>query len=221
MSQEMLAFLNSTGLQTLVALLVGAFVFVQYKLSKKDEVKNAALLIVTEVQGAERKIKNIKKRLSDNVLESDLSIINSNSWQQYRHFFVKSLERDEWDEIEEFYDKALLLDDTIKYNAQMFRNDVEQIRINKQRAVADFAIETVNAIDSDTNREEVAGVFSSKVEVYDTLYMSKQGEMSYAPNRIIEDAKKYVDSIPDILNSSSISKLKAISRKGLFSRFSK
>jgi hypothetical protein len=96
----------------------------------------------------------------------------------------------------------------------MFRNDVEQIRINKQRAVADFAIETVNSISSETNREDVAELFSSKVQVYDTLYMSKQGEMGYAPVRIIEDAKKYIDNMPAVLSSPSITKLKIVSKKG-------
>ena len=102
----------------------------------------------------------------------------------------------------------------------MFRNDVEQIRINKQRAAADFAIDTVNNIATNNmNKKDVADMFSNKVSIYDTLYMNKQGELAYTPNQVIDDAKRYIDNIPDILNSSAYSKLKNISRrKDIFSK---
>lgn len=210
----MLGILNSNGFQTLIALVVGAFIFIQYRINKRDQVKDAASLIVIELQSAIRNVKNIKKRLNDGVLESDVSVMLSNSWQIHRQLFAKYLDRDEWDTIEEFYNRATLLDDTISYNNQMFRNDVEQIRINKQRAAADFAIDTVNNIKADTDREQIAQIFGSKVGVYDTLYMSKQGDMAYAPNRVVDDARKYIDNLPDILNSSALEKLKNISKKG-------
>lgn len=209
-----LDFLNSNGLQTAAALGAGAFIFIQYRMKKRDEVKRAANLIITEVQAAERKIKNIKLRLTEGALEADVSIITTNSWERYRYLLAKFLDRDEWDTLDDFYDRALLLDGTIKYNDQMFRNDVEQIRINKQRAIADFAIETVNSISIDSDREQVAQIFSSKVAVYDTLYMSKQAEMRYAPSKILDDAKKYIDNMPDILNSHSITKLKQVAKSG-------
>lgn len=206
--------INSNGLQTAVVLAVGTFVFIQYRIRKRDEIKRSASLIVTEIQTAERKIKNVKKRLADGVLDADVSIITTNSWERYRYMLSDFLDRDEWDAVEDFYDRALMLDDTIKYNNLMFRNDVEQIRTNKQRAVADFAIETVNSISDTTNREDVASLFSNKVQVYDTLYMSKQGEMSYTPSRILDDAKKYIDNIPSLLSSPSIIKLKKVALKG-------
>lgn len=212
--QAFLSTLNSNGLQTLGALVVGGFIFIQYRINKRDQVKDAASLIVIELQGAMRTVKNIKKRMSERVLDSDVSVMPSNSWQTYRQLFAKYLDRDEWDAVEEFYNRAALLDDTITYNNQMFRNDVEQIRINKQRAAADFAIDTVNNINAETNREEVAEVFGGKVQIYDTLYMSKQGDMAYAPNRVIDDAQRYIENLPDILNSPALEKLKVISKKG-------
>lgn len=158
-------------------------------------------------------IEDIQKTLVEGKLESDVSVMPSNSWRDNRQLFSKFLDRDEWDTLEDFYNRAALLDDTIKYNNQMFRNDVEQIRVNKQRAAADFAIDTVNNIDSSTNREEVANVFNGKFQIYDTLYMSKQGDLAYAPNRVIDDAKKYMNNMPDILNSSAYEKMKNISKK--------
>jgi len=202
--------LNSTGFQTAVALLVGAFIFVQRLINQRDELKNAAQLILIDIQSAERKIKNVKGRLIEGVLESDVSIINSDSWALYRHKLASFLDRDEWDDLDSFYDKASLLDSTIKYNSQMFRNDVEQIRINKQRAAADFAIDTVNNIGGDSGKEDIAEVFSSKVKVYDTLYMGQQGAMSYTPSRVVDDANKYINSMPDIMNSPALSKLKSL-----------
>ena len=201
-----LKFLDSNFFQSIVALIVGVFVFVQYRINRRDHLRDAA----------SRTIKSIRKRLVDRVLDSDVSVMPSDSWKENRQLFAKYLDRDEWDTIEDFYDRSRLLDDVVKYNRQMFRNDVEQIRINKQRAAADFAIDTVNNIAvNNMNKEDVANMFSGKVSVYDTLYMSKQGELAYTPNQVTDDAKKYIDNIPDILNSSAYVKLKSISRRGI------
>lgn len=210
---ELITVLDSTGFQTIVALFVGGFVFVQYYINKKDRLRDIASLIVVEIQTGTRISKDIKKTLGEGRLESDVSVMPSNSWREHRQLFSKFLDRDEWDMLEDFYNRAELLDDSVKYNSQMFRNDVEQIRINKQRAAADFAIDTVNKIDPSTNREGVAENFSSKFQIYDALYMSKQGEIAYAPNRVVDDAKKYIDNMPDILNSSVYEKMKKISKK--------
>ena len=211
-----LKFLDSNFFQSIVALIVGVFVFVQYRINRRDHLRDAASIIIIEIQTASRTIKSIRKRLVDRVLDSDVSVMPSDSWKENRQLFAKYLDRDEWDTIEDFYDRARLLDDVVKYNRQMFRNDVEQIRINKQRAAADFAIDTVNNIAANNmNKEDVANMFSGKVSVYDTLYMSKQGELAYTPNQVTDDAKKYIDNIPDILNSSAYVKLKSISRRGI------
>lgn len=211
-----LIFLDSNFFQSIVALIVGVFVFVQYRINRRDHLRDAASIIIIEIQTASRTIKSIRKRLADRVLDSDVSVMPSDSWKENRQLFAKYLDRDEWDTIEDFYDRSRLLDDVVKYNRQMFRNDVEQIRINKQRAAADFAIDTVNNIAANNmNREDVANMFSGKVSVYDTLYMSKQGELAYTPNQVTDDAKKYIDNIPDILNSSAYVKLKSISRRGI------
>lgn len=210
----LIELLNSNGLQTFVALVVGAFVFIQYRVNKRDKVRDAASLIVVEIQTATRTIKDIKKRLANKVLESDVSVMPSNSWKDNRQLFAKFLDRDEWDTMEDFYDRAALLDDAVKYNSQMFRNDVEQIRTNKQRAAADFAIDTVNQIGTGTNKGDVAEIFSGKVSVYDTLYMSKQGELAYTPSQVVDDARRYIENIPDVLNSPAYEKMKQISKKG-------
>jgi len=212
---DFLKFLDSNLFQSIIALIVGGFAFVQYKINRRDHLRDAASIIIIEIQTASRTIKSIRKRLVDRVLDSDVSVMPSDSWKENRQLFAKYLDRDEWDTIEDFYDRSRLLDDVVKYNRQMFRNDVEQIRINKQRAAADFAIDTVNSIAANNmNREDVANMFSGKVSVYDTLYMSKQGELAYTPNQVTDDAKKYIDNIPDILNSSAYVKLKSISRRG-------
>lgn len=211
-----LIFLDSNFFQSIVALIVGVFVFVQYRINRRDHLRDAASIIIIEIQTASRTIKSIRKRLADRVLDSDVSVIPSDSWKENRQLFAKYLDRDEWDTIEDFYDRSRLLDDVVKYNRQMFRNDVEQIRINKQRAAADFAIDTVNNIAANNmSKEDVASMFSGKVSVYNTLYMSKQGELAYTPNQVTDDAKKYIDNIPDILNSSAYVKLKSISRRGI------
>ena len=216
-----LEVINSNGLQTAVAVLVGLFIFVEYKIKKADELKSSASFIVLEVQSASRKIKEIEAGIREGRFQSDSSIVRINSWEKYRNLFVPYLDKDEWDAIEEFYDRAEMLDETVRYNNQMFRNDVEQIRINKQRAIADFSsqvVDTAQQLGKDSvekmDNTSLVQAFENKLKLYDTLYMSKQGEFSYVPNKVLDDAKKYIDSTPKLLNTTAIDKLKILSKKG-------
>ncbi len=122
--------------------------------------------------------------------------------------FIKYFDRDEWDEITEFYNRCQLMDETIKYNNAAFWDDVEQIRSNKQRVFADFASTTAKSLKgtpknvTDEDEENVVK-FDDLTEKFNQIYMGKQGRFSYTPQKTLDDAKMYIDEINLYLSKTS------------------
>lgn len=58
---HLINFLNSNFFIALVTLVVGSVAYVIYKLQKRDKKREKANIILLEIQGAERKLQQIKK----------------------------------------------------------------------------------------------------------------------------------------------------------------
>jgi len=102
-----------------------------------------------------------------------------------------------------------LIDETIKANNASFWNDVEQIRSNKQRLLADYASDAVSKLkgtvekmqDGDANALKQ---FNDLSEKFDQMYMSRQGRFGYTPNKTVNDAKAYIDQVDRRLSQSAV-----------------
>lgn len=194
-------FLNSNFFMAIVTLGVGTAAYVIYRLQKRDKKREKANIILLEIQGAERKLQQIKKSLSkEPTLPNDLRLLPTENWSQYNYLFIKDFDRDEWDSLTEFYSKCQLLDETIKYNNAAFWNDVEQIRSNKQRLLADYAykatIDLEGTVDNMTDKDaDTIKSFDDLTEKFDKVYMGKQGRFSYTPQKTLDDAKLYIGEI--------------------------
>ena len=96
-------FLNSNLLQTIVVLITGFVALLIYIITKMIERRDAARILLNEIRSAERTIIDIK----NNKRISELSIIlTSNSWKQFNHLFVKIFDVDEYNPINDFYNKC-------------------------------------------------------------------------------------------------------------------
>jgi hypothetical protein len=211
-------FLNSNFFIALVTLAVGTAAYTIYRLQKRDRKREAANIILLEIQSAERKLQQIKKSLSKEprTLPNDLRLLPTENWSQFNYLFIKDFDRDEWDSLTDFYNKCELIDETIKYNNAAFWNDVEQIRSNKQRLLADFASASTKALEgtSDTVTEkdtETIKKFDDLTEKFDKVYMSKQDSYSYTPQKTLNDAKLYIGEINLRISQSNVgTKLKKL-----------
>lgn len=209
-------FLNSNFFQTVVALIAGLVAYFIYWKQKLDYKKDAATSILLEIQNAERIIARIRESIRDNLLKIDRTIIQSNNWEKYQHLFARDFDRDEWDTISDFYNKSILLDEAVKYNSLGFTNDVEQIRANKQRILADFAKDLItnasNKLQLNRDSSEMISEFNNQVKAFDQIYMSKQGEFAYLPMKPLNDAKIYLEDLRMISTTSVGLKLKRLAK---------
>ena len=214
----MIDFFNSIGFQTLVELLVGTVALLVYRFQKKDKLRSAATTLILEIQQAERAVVKAKECIRKGDLNENIHILQSDTWEQNKYLFTKVLDKDEWDSITEFYDKARLLDESIEHTRKYFDNDVEQIRINKQRAFANISMDTMSVIlDSDKkDNDAIMRVMRNRMSLFDDLYMSQQDKMRYHPQKIFDDAKYCVEDFSNISTTSVGQKLKKIARNRWF-----
>lgn len=200
-------------IQSVITLLVGGFAIGLYIKQKIDEKQNAARIILIEVQNAEQELEKIRETLRKNTLDIDAFCMPNNSWQKYYHLFSKELDRTEWDAISDFYRRATMIDQAIKYNNSLFANDVEEIRGNKQRMLADYVNEVIKeASVPNQNTEVLSKNFNERIKIFDQIYMSKQGEFAYRPQKPIDDARIYIEGINKISLTSIGQKLKKIAK---------
>ena len=78
-------------------ILVGFIAIRVYKMQKKDEKKNAAILVVTQIDDLKNKITDIVEIINNNKLDAvsiyeTLDILEENQWNKYKHFFVSDID---------------------------------------------------------------------------------------------------------------------------------
>lgn len=105
---NILPFLDSNGFQTLIVFLVGLFAFVNYRIAKIDEKRNAASIIIMEIRDIEEQIDAIKD-IED--YYNTNPIITANSWEKYKYLFANELDQDEYKLIADFYVTACRIEE--------------------------------------------------------------------------------------------------------------
>lgn len=202
--------LNSNFLQTAVTLVAGLVALYIYTRQKKDSKRAAANSIYLEIQHIERCIPKVKDAVRQGGLSNlNFNVLREDAWSKYSHMFSADFDKDEWETVTDFYQTARLLDEAITENNKSFGEDVAQIRINKQRAIADITKNTIDESGSE-NAEAVLENYNQKLDIFDKLYMSRQGDFGYTPVKHKNDAEKCLEDLQRISITSIGSKLKKI-----------
>ena len=191
-------FFNSSFFIAIVTLSVGTVAYIIYIVQIRDKKREAANIILLEIQSAERKLVQIKSSLAIDPpsLPNDLRLLPTENWSAHRYLFIRDFDRDEWDALTGFYNKCELIDETIKYNNAAFWSDVEQIRANKQRILGDYAKDYAEKL-TGTTKTDLATIqkFNEITEKFNTTYMGRQGRFLYTPDKTIIDARLYLNEI--------------------------
>ena len=196
----------STIVSPLVTVAVGLFAFIIYRKQKRDDRKSAANVVLLEIQHIEKAVKITRDALySDNINNIEMDIVRGNVWNKYGHLFTSDLDNDEWELISNFFQDAKLLNEAVKKSRESFNEDVAQIRVNKQRVIADLAKAVV-----DNPTEESIKFLNAQAAAFDKLYMSTQEQHLYTPMKYANDAKHYCENLSNISSTSVGVKLKKI-----------
>ena len=134
----------------------GLSAMIVYICQKRDKKRSAATLILGQIDSIEEKIGILKNdRQLDNVMVyRSKTIISENTWEKYKHLFVKELSQSEHRMIQNFFDTAEQLERTradivmVMKNAwadkssvehqiigEMMKNDIITVAPNKVRSI--------------------------------------------------------------------------------------
>lgn len=202
-------------LNAVVTLIVGFVALLIYNTQKNDQKTDAANIILLEIKSAERLIKIVKENLKKDVLPPDILTMQTESWSKYKYLFVRDFDRDEWDEITDFYNKCQSLDQAIIYNSSFFSKNEEQIRVNLLRILADYAKNKNDLLINGNNKSTKKKInqVDRLASMYYSTYMTKPYQLLYNPNKPINDAKLYIDNLKINISQTTIgTKLKALAR---------
>jgi hypothetical protein len=210
---KIISFFNSSFFIGLVTLLAGSFAFWLYFKKNRDIKKDAANILLLEIQNAERQLMALKEKLKkDKRLLDDVFIMPTASWDKYQYLFVRDLDRDEWDIIGLFFDKCKLIDHAISSNNSYFQKNEEQIRVNMQRIISDY-IKEATALGDDEKQKVEKNELMAKAAKFQTEYLSHPELTIYSPQKPVGDAEIFTENLPTDLSQKSIGeKLKKLSK---------
>jgi hypothetical protein len=210
MLDRIFGFLDSNFLQTVVTLAVGLVALYVYQRQRKDTKRAAANSIFLEIQHTEHCLPKIKEAVRRGTLQNlDFNVLREDSWSKYSHLFSNDFDKEEWEIITDFYTNARLLDESIIQTNRSIEEDIKQIRINKQRILANITKDTIYAA-GNTDGEAIVTQYNQKLDVFDKLYMSRQDDFAYTPVKYLNDAKKCLEDLDKISITSIGTKFKKI-----------
>ena len=101
-------FVNLPVFNTIITLIVGAGLYIMYKIQKRNKKTEAAGVLLMEIRRAEKTLEHLSKFPID--IHIILVALPSNNWVNYAHLFIDDFDSDQIDEINEFYSNCSSID---------------------------------------------------------------------------------------------------------------
>lgn len=130
--------LFSSLITSVVTVFVGLIAFIIYQKQQNDKKKDAATIILLEIQNAEKQLVPAKESiLRDGVIKEDIFLMPTHHWEDYKYLFVREFNSRELSDISYFFKQCNSYDGIVKYSNSFFVKNEEQIRKNLQSVLAD------------------------------------------------------------------------------------
>ncbi len=189
-------FFDSNFFVALVTFMVGSFAIGLYTTQKRDYKRDAASIILMEVRHAEKIIERMKL-IGVSVSVSTDALLPTNNWPKYNYLFIKDLDRDELDLINNFYNQCSMID-----------NALTQMGLSKQlEAKAGYIHETLAKIASSSI--SMADYENKKRNFLDLIQNDPYVFQPTAPINLIG---KSLGSLSSITTSTAGARLKRIAK---------
>lgn len=191
-------FFDSNFFQTIVILLTGLMALVIYFVNKTSEKKDAARIIINEIRLAEKAIVEIK----NSKMITELSVIlPNNTWQFKKHLFLKNLDQDELDLINDFYYKCA--------HAERYRKLVYDIRNNAINTKASYLQQKLVDSMYESCKSEKDNYAAIKKMLIDK---ANNETWLFTPNTPMESIIQYIENITPISPTNVGKVIKKIAR---------
>lgn len=190
--------LNSSLLPTFATLIVGTIAYIIYLAQKKDIKKNAANIIISEIENAER-LSN--KALQSNAINAfnvgESILVPNNNWKVYKHLFLKNFSESELEKIDQFYAKCESFNESFRKIKDVVPRHIIERTNNSQRIIADLAKESKSVTE-----------FTKKKKKFIEIYINDNDIYTYSPTQPWDQLKTSLVEIENISNTSIGRRLK-------------
>lgn len=216
-------FFNSNFFIALVTLAVGTVAFSIYKKQQRDAKRDAANVILLEIESAEQQLQLINQKDEKGSLAENIYLMRNSSWDKYRYYFVHDFDRNEWDKVTDFYNKCLQYDAAVAYNNNYFGSNVDKVQSHLQRVLATYAKNFTDQMIQATSAAQ-KDKLKKKYEEEKTLFRNSYGVVVsddnyappyfYNPQKPVNEAKSILTTIETNLSLTSVGiKLKRMASK--------
>ncbi len=205
--------LNSDFFVGIITFLVGTFAYLVYRKQKRDEKRDAANIILLEIENAERQLGVIAKggKTSER-LNEEIKLMKNASWDKYCYHFVRDFDRNEWDKISDFYDKCLQYDAAVETQVSNFNSDTIKIQEHMQRVISDYA---KNCTDIIIAANDDAKIIAQAMEDYEDKKSrfyniftggnyAASAPRDYLPSKFSMEARSALETIDKNLSLTSV-----------------
>ena len=193
----------------------GFIVLRVYRNQQDDEKRNAANIILLEIEEAEEALRNVnidKPFASSD--EPDTILLKSASWDKYKHLFVADFAgyRDELKKISDFYDQCNQYDDAVADQNAMGDDNTRAMIVNLQAVLTKFAeayfTEIVKADPKDiaTLRQQYLAVRDQFNDIYMGITSRNAPINHYVLQKFTDNAKRALGVIDRNLSTSTAGK---------------
>ena len=205
---------------------VGTTALVVYFLNRINHRRDAAIVVLGEVQAAQEQLKRVQEHVArfkvDNNADVEIGLIPSQivlmptqSWSDYKHLFTRRMDRHVFDSISKFYEITQTYDKSVAYNNGAFAKNEENIRMNIARMSMDKLVETTSEIEdnktlNDEQRLALMNDYHTRANGIRDFYLQNKA-IDYNPRKPMKDAKVDLETLSNIDLSLAILRLKHIS----------
>lgn len=161
---------------------VGAAGFITYFWQDRSRKREAAALIITQIEDLKEKLLTINNISVDNTINEKafhetLDIINDNQWEKYRHLFIKKIDCYSFKTISQFYECDLSIREQLGFVKQLQRQQYFNIQGMLDTNCNSFLLETINNISGTPNMKELKDIILEK-EIEDEAEKKRAGVLA-------------------------------------------
>lgn len=111
----------------------GLAAYVIYYLQRRAKKRDAAALIVTQIEELKDKLLQIdniviNKAIDEKLFYETLDIIPDNQWEKYKHIFIKKMDYNSFKTINVFYNSILSIKEQLAFTKQLLRQQFFNIQ---------------------------------------------------------------------------------------------
>lgn len=207
----LISFLDSNFFIGLVTIAVGTAAFRIYRRQQHDSKRDAANVILLEIEGAEQQLQTIIGRQSPGSLVENVYLMKNHSWDKYRYIFVRDFDRNEWDKITDFYNKCLQYDTSVEYDSNQFASNVDKAQSHILGILANYASDYVKQVETNVAKEQdYKELYLKRKSAFLRSYGVEENSEGFAPpyfygpRKPVNEAQSILETIETNLSLTSV-----------------